>query len=134
MRMGGSGAISGRGVRIGRGPATLIVFRRADVRAADAAGAEPTVHVLMHLDDGLRDAADCAVPILAARRFTATFFLVAGAMGTTSRWTQSEIGVASKIINWPTARRLESAGLSCGSGVCTASDRFFHRIDRWCNR
>jgi peptidoglycan/xylan/chitin deacetylase (PgdA/CDA1 family) len=78
-------------------------------------GALPRRTVAITFDDGLRKAADCAVPILAARGFTATFFLVAGAMGTTSRWTQSEVGVGSEIIDWPTARRLESAGLSCGS-------------------
>ena len=71
--------------------------------------------VVITFDDGFRDCVDYAVPILKRRGFTATFFLVAGLLGKTSRWLVAERGFEMAMIDASTARRLGDDGFSCGS-------------------
>lgn len=86
----------------------LLLARRGQLRL-------PRRAVVITFDDGFQDCVDCAAPILQARGFTATFFLVAGLVGRSSRWLVAERNVELALMDWPTARRLESAGLHCGA-------------------
>ncbi len=75
----------------------------------------PRRAVVITFDDGFQDCAHYAAPILQSLGFTATFFLVAGRMGTTSAWLLADRGLSLALMDWPTARRLEAAGLCCGA-------------------
>ncbi len=79
----------------------------------------PSRPVIITFDDGFADCAEYAVPILQARGFTGTFFLVAGLTGRASRWLAEERGFAFTLLDWPTARALESAGFQCASHTLT---------------
>ena len=71
--------------------------------------------VAITFDDGFRDCVDHAVPILQSRSLTATFFLVAGLGGKTSEWLRVERSLDLPLMDWDSARRLESSGFSCGA-------------------
>lgn len=75
----------------------------------------PSRPVIITFDDGFQDCVDYAVPILQAHAFTATFYLVAGLMGKTSRWLVRERGIELPLMHWSTARRLAEAGFDCGA-------------------
>jgi peptidoglycan/xylan/chitin deacetylase (PgdA/CDA1 family) len=75
--------------------------------------------VVITLDDGFRDCVEHAVPILQARGFTATFFLVAGLMGETSRWTRQKLGIELPLLDARGAVQLEAAGFRCGAHSMT---------------
>jgi peptidoglycan/xylan/chitin deacetylase (PgdA/CDA1 family) len=75
----------------------------------------PSRPVIITFDDGFQDCVEHAVPILQARGFTAIFYLVAGLVGKTSRWLQSERGIELPLMDWTAARQLEAAGFHCGS-------------------
>lgn len=75
----------------------------------------PSRPIVITFDDGFQDCVEHAVPILHARGFTATFYLVAGLVGKTSRWLLPERGVELPLMDWTAARRLEAAGFQCGS-------------------
>lgn len=88
------------------------------LRARTSGDALPARPVLITFDDGFRACADQAVPVLQAYGFTATFFLVAGLMGETSRW-MSEANVTLPLMSWQRARELASAGFQFGSHTLT---------------
>ena len=77
-------------------------------------GTLPLRPVVITFDDGFRDCAEHAVPILKALSFTAAFYLVAGLVGKTSRWLLAEHGIEFPLMDWATARQLEAAGFHCG--------------------
>ena len=69
-------------------------------------------------DDGFRDAAHYAVPILRARRFPATFFIVAGLLGQRSEWltgTDADLPLADA----DTLRQLHRSGFEIGAHSMT---------------
>src|SRR5438132_12612965 len=66
----------------------------------------PRRPVIITFDDGYRECAQEAVPILCRWGFVGTFFLVAGLMGKTSRWLVGERGIEFALMDWSTARRL----------------------------
>ena len=82
-------------------------------------GVLPARPVILTFDDGLQACVDYAVPILQAHNFSAIFFLVAGAMGQTSTWTQAECGLTFSVMDWATARALTAAGFQCGAHSMT---------------
>ncbi len=75
----------------------------------------PARPVVLTFDDGFQSCVDHAVPLLQARGFTATFYLVAGLMGQASRWLLRERGFERPLIDWTAARALLAAGFDCGS-------------------
>ncbi len=77
--------------------------------------AAPRRSVVITFDDGFQDCVDYAVPILRQHAFSATFYLVAGLIGQTSRWLTAERGIELPIMSWPTVRGLEVDGFQCGS-------------------
>lgn len=76
-------------------------------------GPLPARPVVITFDDGFRDCADYAAPIMHARGFTATFYLVASLVGQSSRWLMRERGVEFPLFDWSAARRLEAQGFAC---------------------
>lgn len=79
----------------------------------------PPKSVVITFDDGFRDAAAHAGPIMAERGLSATFFLVAGLMGGPSTWLERERGVSLPIMSWDDARALERSGHRCESHSAT---------------
>lgn len=79
----------------------------------------PERPVVITFDDGFQDCAEHAVPVLRARGFTATFFLVGGLVGRTSRWLAEQGGPELPLMAWHTARELERAGFQCGAHSLT---------------
>jgi peptidoglycan/xylan/chitin deacetylase (PgdA/CDA1 family) len=75
--------------------------------------------VVITFDDGFRECATVAAPEMEAHGFSATFFLVAGLMGDSSRWLVTERGIEFPIMSWDDARRLERAGHRCESHSVT---------------
>ena len=69
--------------------------------------------VVITFDDGGHDCLDHAVPLLAARGFTATFYVVAGVVGSDMRWLRAERGVDLQAADWPALRAAEAAGMRC---------------------
>ncbi len=79
----------------------------------------PERPVVITFDDGFHDCFEFAVPALLRHGFTAVFYLVAGLVGQTSRWTLPFCGVAFPLMDWATARRLLAAGMECGAHTMT---------------
>jgi peptidoglycan/xylan/chitin deacetylase (PgdA/CDA1 family) len=82
-------------------------------------GALPARSVVITFDDGYRDCIDFAVPALLRHGFTAVFYLVAGLVGQSSRWTLPICGVAFPLMDWTAARSLGEAGMECGAHTMT---------------
>jgi peptidoglycan/xylan/chitin deacetylase (PgdA/CDA1 family) len=75
--------------------------------------AMPARPVVITFDDGGRDCVDHAVPALAARGYTATFYIVAGVVGAGMRWLRAERGIDLQAADWPALRAAQSAGMRC---------------------
>ena len=73
----------------------------------------PARPVAITFDDGGRDCLEHAVPALVQRGYTATFFIVAGAVGGPMRWLRAEIGFELPAADWPVLRAAEAAGMHC---------------------
>lgn len=66
-------------------------------------------------DDGLRDFADAAMPILVARHFAATLYVVSGLVGATARWL-ADLGEGRRpMLDWTALRDLQGAGVEIGA-------------------
>jgi peptidoglycan/xylan/chitin deacetylase (PgdA/CDA1 family) len=76
-------------------------------------GTLPTRPVVLTFDDGSRDCLEYVVPALVARGFTATFFIVAGLVGSTTRWLQAERGFELPTADWTALRAAERDGMHC---------------------
>jgi peptidoglycan/xylan/chitin deacetylase (PgdA/CDA1 family) len=76
----------------------------------------PPRPVVITIDDGYAEAVRYALEVLPPHGFTATVFLVAGAMGGSSSW---DPGVAIPVAGWDSAREMLRAGFTCGSHSMT---------------
>ncbi|HYG62806.1 MAG TPA: glycosyltransferase [Thermoanaerobaculia bacterium] len=70
--------------------------------------------VLLTFDDGYRDFAEHAWPLLRRYGFSALVFLVAGAVGSTNRW-DAGYGHGLPLLGWDEVRRLRAEGVELGS-------------------
>ena len=75
--------------------------------------AMPERPVVITFDDGGRDCLDHAVPALAGRGYSATFYIVAGVVGAEMRWLRAERGIELQAADWPALRAAEMAGMRC---------------------
>jgi peptidoglycan/xylan/chitin deacetylase (PgdA/CDA1 family) len=75
----------------------------------------PARPVILTFDDGYRDCLEYAAPILKARGFTATFFVLGLLAGKTSQWLLAERGIELPLLDWDAVRQLRAAGNECGS-------------------
>ena len=73
----------------------------------------PAKPVAITFDDGGRDCIEHAVPALALRGFTATFYIVAGVVGGPMRWLRQEVGFELQAADWPALWEAEKAGMHC---------------------
>ena len=73
----------------------------------------PTRPVVITFDDGSRDCLQHGVPALLAHGFTATFFIVGGLVGSTTRWLPADVGLELPTADWPTLRAAERDGMRC---------------------
>jgi peptidoglycan/xylan/chitin deacetylase (PgdA/CDA1 family) len=73
----------------------------------------PPRPVVITFDDGSRDCLQHAVPALLAHGFTATFFIVGGLVGSTTRWLPAEVGFELPTADWPILRAAEKDGMRC---------------------
>ncbi|HET7601226.1 MAG TPA: polysaccharide deacetylase family protein [Gemmatimonadales bacterium] len=81
--------------------------------AREGRTALPRRPVMITFDDGFRDSAVHAGPLLRAHGLTAVFYLVAGLVGSTSAWLRAERGVELPLFDWNAARALERQGFAC---------------------
>ena len=80
--------------------------------------------VALTFDDGCDDFATVALPLLAARRWPATFFIITGKMGETEL---GRAGSSLKLMTWiDAATALAAPGIEVGSH--TVSHRKLHRL------
>ena len=75
----------------------------------------PKNPIVITFDDSYQESVDNAVPVLKDNGYTAIFFIPTDFVGGKSRWLLSEIGSEFPIIDWKTARHLDSAGIQIGS-------------------
>ena len=73
----------------------------------------PARPVAITFDDGGRDCVDHAVPALAERGYTATFYVGAGVVGARMRWLHAERGIELQAADWPALRAAETEGMRC---------------------
>ncbi|HEX7981543.1 MAG TPA: polysaccharide deacetylase family protein [Gemmatimonadaceae bacterium] len=79
----------------------------------------PARPVAITFDDGGRDCIEHAVPALATRGFTATFYIVAGVVGAPMRWLREEKGLELQAADWPALWAAEKLGMRCGAHSIT---------------
>jgi peptidoglycan/xylan/chitin deacetylase (PgdA/CDA1 family) len=78
----------------------------------------PGRRVMLTFDDGYRDFAEQAWPLLTRHGFAATVFVVTGAAGRTSAWDAGR-GEAAPLMGWDEIRSLRGRGVEFGSHSCT---------------
>ena len=92
-------------------------YTSVDLDAVHAAfrgeGKLPARPVVITFDDGSRDCLEYAVPALLASGFSATFYIVAGLVGSTTRWLPAEVGFELPTADWPMLRAAEREGMHC---------------------
>ena len=79
----------------------------------------PRRAVVITFDDAIDGCLEYALPVLSRRRFTATFYVVAGLVGERSVWTRPEIGIDLPLMDWRALQTLAAAGFLIGSHTMT---------------
>ena len=85
------------------------------------------VAILITFDDGYRDFAEYAWPLLKKYGFTATVNLVVDQIGGYNAWDEKEYGEIEPLMNWQEIRKLQAEGVTFGSHTVNhvALDRVF---------
>lgn len=81
----------------------------------------PDRSVLITFDDGYRDFADCAWPLLRAAGFTAEVFIPTAAIGGAADWDAAH-GPPAPLLDWATVTALAQEGVVFGSHFATHLD------------
>lgn len=79
----------------------------------------PAKSFVLTFDDGYQDIYSTVYPILERFEFTATVFLVAGRMGSSSNWVGQEGERSGLLLSWAEARDLAQRGFIMGSHTLT---------------
>jgi peptidoglycan/xylan/chitin deacetylase (PgdA/CDA1 family) len=95
-------------------------FSALTVRQLARGYRDPAVHwparpIALTFDDGFEEMATVALPALEKARFRATFYIVSGTVGTTSRWLQAEGEAHRPLLAWAAIRDLDAAGHEIGA-------------------
>lgn len=96
-----------------RGFQALTLDAAADV--LEGRTAPPRRPVVLTFDDGYRCVAHHALPVLEAAGFTATLFVVTGAVGTTSDWYQPKGGPSFEHMDWDEIESAHARGFAIGA-------------------
>lgn len=75
--------------------------------------------IVLTFDDGYADFYTHALPILKKYRFTATLYVTAGFVGSTSKWLQREGEANHPMLNWDQLTELASTGVECAAHSLT---------------
>lgn len=76
--------------------------------------------VALTFDDGFRNFIDSALPVLRARRFHATVFVVSGHAGGKNDWPSQPAGIPSlDLMNWAELRGIAGQGIALGAHTVT---------------
>jgi peptidoglycan/xylan/chitin deacetylase (PgdA/CDA1 family) len=75
----------------------------------------PPRAVAITFDDAFADAVHHAIPVLTKHKFSATFYVVAGLIGSTSKWLRAELGGEAPLADAAALRELEAVGCRCES-------------------
>ena len=75
----------------------------------------PARSVVITFDDGYADNHELAYPILRARGFQATFFLVSGCIGGRNTWDSAGELAGRPIVSWEAARQLVNGSMEIGA-------------------
>jgi O-antigen biosynthesis protein len=79
----------------------------------------PAKPVLITFDDGLRDFASGALPVLRHFGFPAALFVATDYVGRTSRWLES-LGEGNRpMLSWSELVELQEQGVECGAHTCS---------------
>ncbi len=79
----------------------------------------PAAPVILTFDDGFRDCLRYAPEVLRRYGFRATFFVVAGLVGQTSRWMTADRNIDLPLASWTCIRRIVADGFDCGAHSLT---------------
>ena len=85
--------------------------------AADRSAAIAGKPILITFDDGYRDFAETAWPLIKRSGFEAHVFIVADAVGTRARW-DAYYGADIELMDWDTIASLAEEGVGFGSHLC----------------
>ncbi|MCU0489692.1 MAG: polysaccharide deacetylase family protein, partial [Anaerolineales bacterium] len=77
--------------------------------------------IALSFDDGYGDNFEQAFPLLQARNYPATIFLVSAAIGKTSAWREGALG-ESPMLTWAQVREMRQAGIEFGSHTLSHAD------------
>ncbi|HEX7896933.1 MAG TPA: polysaccharide deacetylase family protein [Planctomycetota bacterium] len=75
--------------------------------------------VAITFDDGFLDCMEFALPVLAERKLTATFFIVATSLGSTDAWNRNTPFPEERVMGLDDLKRLRDAGMEIGSHSLT---------------
>ncbi|RLB44278.1 MAG: polysaccharide deacetylase family protein [Deltaproteobacteria bacterium] len=75
--------------------------------------------VVLTFDDGYKNFFEYAFPVLSARGYPATVFLVAGLLGKNAKWLADDGRYAPELLDVDTIRKLHSQGVTFGSHSLT---------------
>ncbi|HET7560232.1 MAG TPA: polysaccharide deacetylase family protein, partial [Limnochordia bacterium] len=82
----------------------------------------PTKPIVITFDDGYQDNLENALPVLEHHHFTATFFIIAGKVGRTVRWTAENGRPIARLMDWHGVVRLDRDGMEIGSHTLSHPD------------
>ena len=94
---------------------TALTVRQLADAYRDPEASWPAKPIVLTFDDGFEEMATVALPALAKVGYPATFFIVSGSVGTTSRWLHGAGEEHRPLLDWAGIRDLVAAGHEIGA-------------------